>query len=129
MKAIEYEIAAEMLNVAADEFGNHCCNDCQLSNTPEHLAFVHDMIATSDYPEEKPSISKDGSFIHSAYFVIMRYCQHLLEKEAEAETVERLREALELIYVLLDGLILATPSALEDIKRVAKNALKDSLRG
>jgi hypothetical protein len=33
--AVVFQIAAQMLELAADEFSNHGCNDFELPNTPE----------------------------------------------------------------------------------------------
>jgi len=72
------EVTAMMLDMAADEFSNHGSNDFELDNTPENLEFVRGMIAASDYPDDTPSISRDGKKIYTMDWKIMQYCKHLV---------------------------------------------------
>ncbi len=74
-------ITATMLDMAADEFANHSCNDYVLPNSPENIEFVRGMIAAGDYPSGEPQISKDGKLIYLMDFVTMRYCRELVLKE------------------------------------------------
>ena len=83
MEATEAKIAAEMLNLAADQFGNHGCNDYALPNTPESLAFVRRLIASGDYPDDPPHISPDGTEIYLMDWEVMRYCADVLEQYAK----------------------------------------------
>ena len=75
-------IAADMLDLAADTFGSHASNDMLLPNTPENLEFVRSEIAASDYPHDTPIISQDGSAICVTDFVIMDYCARMLREYA-----------------------------------------------
>ena len=75
-------IAADMLDIAAVEFGCHVSNDMLLPNTPENLEFVRDQIAASDWPHDAPVISQDGCAICVTDFVIMDYCARMLREYA-----------------------------------------------
>ena len=81
MDKTQREIAAQMLQMAADEFSNHGCNDYNLPLTPENLEFVKGMIAASDYPEDEPHIYEKEQVIMVMYWQLMRYCARLLEQE------------------------------------------------
>lgn len=82
MNPTQKRIAAQMLEMASDEFGNHISNDFELENTLDHLEFVRGMIAASDYPEEVPNMSDDGKVIYLMDWMVMRYCMRLLRNEA-----------------------------------------------
>jgi hypothetical protein len=76
-------VAAQMLELAADEFSNHTSNDFELPNTPENLEFVKAMdkaVGDPDYPDEEPNL--DGSKIYVMDWMVMRYCIKLLKEEA-----------------------------------------------
>ena len=81
MNATQARIAAQMLELAADEFGNHGCNDFSLPLTDENLRFAEWMIAAGDYPDDEPLIY-EGEIVTSDYMV-MRYCARLLLDYAE----------------------------------------------
>lgn len=85
LEKTEARIAAEMLDLAADQFGNHGCNDYQLPNTPANLAFVRRLIASGDYPEDEPNVSPDGKTIWLMDWLIMIYRAEVLRQYAEAE--------------------------------------------
>lgn len=78
------QIAAAMLDLAANDFSGHICNDMSLHNTPANREFVRGMIAASDYPGDDLHISKDGALIYVMDWQVMRYCADLLRKEIEA---------------------------------------------
>jgi hypothetical protein len=84
--SVEARIAAEMLELAADEFGNHGCNDFELDNTPENLAFVKRLIAAGDYPEDEPNLSGDGTKIYLMDWLIMGYCADVLKGETGGQS-------------------------------------------
>lgn len=69
-------IAAEMLEVAADEFSNHGCNDYDIPDTPENRSFVERMIAASEWPSEKVEAVRGRICV--ADYIVMRYCALLL---------------------------------------------------
>jgi len=72
-----------MLNMAADEFSSHGCNDYELPNTPENLKFVQDMEVALSAPEDRYILlSDDESEIYVMDWMLMRYCAKLLEEEA-----------------------------------------------
>lgn len=64
--------AADLLNLAADEFSNHGCNDYELKNTPENRAF-----AAAIHGEEHP-IDENDPTIWVQDDVLMRYCAQQL---------------------------------------------------
>lgn len=80
MEYYEKSIAAMLLDLAADEFSNHSCNDMLLENTDSNRKFVEDMIREGDYPRDKPNISTDGKIIYVADWVVMRRCSQLLRR-------------------------------------------------
>ena len=83
MSKMQFKVAAEMLDMAADHFANHHCNDYEIENTPANREFVQAMIADSDYPADVPNVSKDGSVIYLMDWQVMRYCYQLLKSEVE----------------------------------------------
>lgn len=76
-------IAAEMLDTAAGEFADHGCNDYELPNTPENLAFVKAMIASSDYPNDKPIFNSDKTKICVMDWQVMGYCVRVLKARCD----------------------------------------------
>lgn len=81
----EARIAADMLKMASDEYGNHGCNDFELPNTPANLEFVRRLIAASDYPEDEPRLSPDGTEIWLMDWSIMDYCAAVLRTYADQQ--------------------------------------------
>jgi hypothetical protein len=75
------EVAANMLDMAADEFGNHSCNDMMLPL--EYLEFVQDMIEGSDDPDEEPHVYFDTAQICVMDWMVMRFCAKMLRQIAE----------------------------------------------
>jgi hypothetical protein len=80
----QLSIAAKMFDLAAAAYSNNGCNDFELDNTPENLEFMRGMIAASDYPEDEPQISRDGTKIYMMDWAVMRYLVELLESEAKS---------------------------------------------
>lgn len=80
---VDARIAAQMLNLAADQFGNHGCNDFELPNTPENMEFIKRVIAWSDYPEDEPHLHADQ--ILTMDWEVMRYCADVLEAAADGD--------------------------------------------
>lgn len=81
----EARVAADLLDLAADKFSNHGCNDFELPNTPEHLELTRRLIAASDYPEDEPQLSADGTAIYLMDWQVMRYCADVLRRYADDE--------------------------------------------
>ena len=82
-------IAADLLDLAASEFANHGCNDYELLNTPSNLAFVKQMIAASDEPDDTPYLMRGGAWIGLQDNSVMRYCAKVLREAAQVpETSE-----------------------------------------
>lgn len=88
MNGVILRIAAKMLDMAADEFANHGCNDYRLPNTPENLAFVEAMIAASDYPNDEPIFSSDETKIYVMDWQVMGYCARVLRAMCTGLAVE-----------------------------------------
>lgn len=84
MTKTQLTVIAAMLDMAADEFSNHGCNDYELPNTPENLEFVRTMIAASDYPDDEPHLSSDGARIYLMDWMVMRYCEDLIRQQVDA---------------------------------------------
>lgn len=86
MTKAQLKIVAELLEIAADIFHNHGCNDYEIENTPENLEFVKQMIAADsdeDEPDEELEISEDGELIYLHDAMTMQYLSDLLKKESE----------------------------------------------
>jgi len=82
MTKTERKLAGEMLRLAADEFGNHGCNDMELENTDENWAMI---IAMHDYngspPEDRDERPKGKKKIFTQDYFLMGYLSSLLTKE------------------------------------------------
>ncbi len=76
-------VAAQMLEVAIDQFENHGSNDYGMDNTPEHYAFIAKMIAKGDSPNEAVDVSPDKTTINTSDVEVMRYCVRELRQIAE----------------------------------------------
>lgn len=81
MKRVDYLLASEMLEIAADEFNNHGCNDFELPQTQENIDFVQRMIVDGDYPLSE-MIVYNGKIIVMDWEVML-YCARLLKQRAE----------------------------------------------
>lgn len=82
-----WAILAKLLEMAADEFSNHGCNDFDLPNTPENNALIVEKIKWNvgngiPYP---PNISEDGKTIYTSDSGLMRYFAHLAKELAGIE--------------------------------------------
>lgn len=55
------QIAAQMLDLAADEFANHGCNDLYLEPTTGNINLVKEMITSSDDPKRTIDIMPKGT--------------------------------------------------------------------
>lgn len=83
MTKTQLEITIAMMDIAIDYLSDSGCNDYYLMNTPDYLEFVKQMIADSDYPSDEPNLSKDQSKIFTTDWLVMRFCQRLLEKQLQ----------------------------------------------
>lgn len=83
----EYELAAQLLELASDEFGNHICNDFTLPNTPENFELIEAMerwnVSLSGEMPTPVHVSKDGKEIYTNDWYLMSYLAYLLKKAAE----------------------------------------------
>jgi len=70
---IAFKVAAELLSMAADEFGNHGCNDLKLTDLKltrdEQIALVTYMNEQNGSPEETPDDIK--RLPYTADFAVM----------------------------------------------------------
>ena len=82
MNKTQARIAAMMLDMAADTYSNHGCNDFGLERTDENEQFVRDMIAVSDYPEDEVRLYKGELLVTD--WCVMRYCAELLREAAKS---------------------------------------------
>ena len=83
-KQVENELAAEMLDMASEEFSKHGCNDYDLPNTPENRAFMELAElwnANGDEPGEL-NISADGKTIYVMDWFLMDYLAHCLKNRS-----------------------------------------------
>ena len=76
-------ISADMLDMAADEYASHVCNDYEITNTPENLNFVKDMIRSGFMDGEELEGNENDSMLSVSDFNIMSYCAYLLRTEKE----------------------------------------------
>ena len=74
-------LAAKMLDMAADEFSNHGCNDFTLEDTPENRDFYVKMMKETCGEDVEVTPSKGK--IYAMDYSIMNYLAGMLEKEAE----------------------------------------------
>jgi hypothetical protein len=82
MTHLEKRLAANLLNLAADEFSNHGCNDFDLFKfmTPEEaLDLQRAMHAWNGDPEEAPATPQEARWGQDSF--LMRYFAAKLQKE------------------------------------------------
>jgi hypothetical protein len=78
------KIAAEMLDLASDEFANHSCEDHYLEATEANIAFVRNMMAASDDPDVEVTMSsKRPQMILVSNVSLMVYCSEQLKKASK----------------------------------------------
>ena len=78
------EITVSLLDMAAEDFSNHCSHDFEIPATPENIAFVSDMEQWND-PEREWSIQtiKNGTMLIVMDYIMMQYCADLLNEEID----------------------------------------------
>ena len=74
-----------MLDMAADEFSSHGCNDYELAATEDNVELVESMIAASDYPEDEVNFSSDKKHIFTMDWMLIRYCMKLVQQEIDRQ--------------------------------------------
>lgn len=77
-------IAADMLDLAYEEFSNHNYTSFAIENTPQNMEFVQEMIKASERPSDRLRLSDDEQMIYFIDWQAMAYCRDLLRKAAEA---------------------------------------------
>lgn len=70
MDSEAWAILAKLLDMAADEFSNHSCNDFTLPNTPDNRALV---LNASDDEDMASYINYDAEEICTYDWLLMRY--------------------------------------------------------
>lgn len=81
---LEARYAAELLDLAADQFSNHGCNDYELENTDENWRLVQEMEARNgDSPEYRSRRPAQNKTIYTQDFCLMRYLAHKLKQVAD----------------------------------------------
>jgi hypothetical protein len=76
MGKVLYKIAAELLHYASNQFSCHTCNDYEISNTKENMAFIKTF-------EDEINISDNGEKIYLSDWIVMEACANELEKMAK----------------------------------------------
>ena len=81
-----WAILAKLLEIAADEFSNHGCNDFDLPNTPENRELMT-TLEKLEYSivEQELNFSKDGTKIYASDSRLMAYFAHLARELAGIE--------------------------------------------
>jgi hypothetical protein len=86
----ERRLAAHLLNIAADKFSNHGCNDIdkETIDAPgftdeEKVAFVREMVEWNGDPEEMKDEITPKKFHNSMDWILMRFLADKLEKDAD----------------------------------------------
>ena len=83
-----WAILAKLLELSADEFSNHGCNDFDLPNTPENNALMvalEKRNSEEEFKEYGLNISKDGKKIYANDAILMSYFAHLARELAGIE--------------------------------------------
>lgn len=75
------ELAAELLEMAAEEFSNHGCNDYILKNTPENRELYEKMMKESC--GETVTVRPSREIIYTQDWMLMSYLAKMLRREAE----------------------------------------------
>lgn len=81
-----YDILAQLLKMAGNEFSNHTSNDFDLPNTPENRAFMEKAELWNSGPNGEPfplNFSKDGTYIFTSNAFLMDYFAHLAQEAAK----------------------------------------------
>lgn len=84
----EMELLAKLLDMAAEEFSNHCCNDFEVENTPEARRFMigaETWNSPEEYAEYGLHLSKDEKTIYTQDSFLMSYFADRLQEESERQ--------------------------------------------
>ncbi len=79
----ELELVGQMLDVAADQFSNHGCNDFKMPNTDENWAFIEAMQAGLP-PEDCDKRPAQGDPIYTMDWAVMRYLADKAREESKS---------------------------------------------
>jgi hypothetical protein len=74
----EREILVRLLDLAADEFANHGCNDFELDNTDANWALWQDALS-----DEEGLQRPKGPKIYAEDWILMRYLAHRIKRGAK----------------------------------------------
>lgn len=91
MTPFEKGLAADLLEMADNEFGNHGCNDFPLPNTVESRLLAVQMAEWNGSPEDLPNLSRP--LIYFADFALMGFFSGQLKWEAEHPTALQVEHA------------------------------------
>lgn len=67
------KIVSQLLNMAADDFKNHGCNDFNLPNIPANREIMRGLVKWSGDPDDEIRVSVDGTTIYANDSQLMRY--------------------------------------------------------
>jgi hypothetical protein len=81
MDNTEKRLAAQMLELASEEFGNHGCNDFPMDDTLLNRSFISAMNQWAGLEDFAPA--QNGK-IYTQDWLVMSYCAHLLNNETKA---------------------------------------------
>ena len=73
---------AKLLKMAADEFGNHGCNDYAIENTPENQQLVIDLETWNDSNFDVSTLEFKGEEIYLMDWFLMSYFADLADAES-----------------------------------------------
>jgi len=76
------KIASDLLDLAADEFGNRICTDYTVDDTPDNREIIVDM-------DEDDDLIIEGGKICTDDFALMYYCADKLREFIEEEKKKR----------------------------------------
>lgn len=81
MNKTQARIAAEIMDMAAEQYSNHSCNDYLIENTPENYEFVREMFVHLGWNTDPHDfITRDGRNIYLNDSQVMSYLAHLLRQ-------------------------------------------------
>lgn len=83
------EHAADLLELAADKFSNHGCNDYAIENNEANRALVLEMEKFNDPEFDEADLNFSGDKIYVMDWFLMRFCAaKLKEKQLPVEIIE-----------------------------------------
>jgi len=77
------KIAADLLELASDEFSSHSHNNYDLENILENQEIISEM-----NEDDNLNISKDGKIIHTDDWALMEFCVYKLREFVKVEELK-----------------------------------------